>query len=368
MIRSILLVFLVAFISSQAVCKEDAHQEVVHVYGWFDHIPEEVIKAFEKETGITVKFDLLDSNEVLQAKLLVGNSGYDVVFPTAYPYVALQIPAKLYHPIDRAKLSNYHHIDPFFLRKLELADPGNKYAIPLTWGLVVFGYNKDKVKGRVNEKDLDSWALLYDPAIVSQFTDCGVAFLEDASDVYYTNYLYWGLDTNNASPQVLKKVTNHLKTIRPYIKKFDINLSSEQLASGEICIAQQWSSNLVKALNEYENLKNRPNIEIVIPKEGALIWTDCAMIPADAPHLENALKFINFLLRPDISAKITNAYYLRTTTKEKDILPYVDPKIKSNPIIFPDAAVMAKTKVASFPSLQFFRRMTRSFLDVLSVH
>jgi putrescine transport system substrate-binding protein len=341
---------------------------MVHVYGWYDHIPEEVIKQFEQETGISVKFDLIDSNELLQAKLLLGNTGYDVVFPTAYPYVALQIPAKLYHPIDHTKLKNFHYIDPQYLRFLEFADPGNKYAIPSTWGLVVFGYNEDMIKGRVPEQYLDSWAMLYDPAIVSKFAQCGVAFLEDATDVFYTNYLYWGIDINNGSLKILKQVTTHLKTLRPYIKKFDINLSSEQLASGEICIAQQWSSNLVKALSEYAHLKNRPNIKIVFPKEGSLIWIDCMTIPADAPHLGNAYKFIDFLLRPDISAKITNAYYLRTTTKEKDILQYVDPKIKSNPIIFPDASVLRKAKVASPPSLQFFRKMTRAFLDVLSVH
>jgi putrescine transport system substrate-binding protein len=363
MIRALMICILLTLTTFRA-----NGEEVVHVYGWYHHIPDEVFKQFEKETGIKVKFDLIDSNEVLQAKLLVGNSGYDVVFPTSYPYLALQVPAKLYHQIDPAKLSNYHHIDPEFLNKLQLADPGNKYAVPFAWGLVVIGYNEEILKSHVCDKYLDSWALLYDPGVVSKLSRCGVALLEDASDVYYSSYLYQDINFHDASYKTLKEVTEQLKAIRPYIKKFDISLSSEQLASGEICVAQQWVNNLVRAQKEYANLKNRPKIKIVFPKEGSVMWIDSVAIPSDAPHIDNAYKFIDFLLRPDISAKITNHYFLRTAIKENEITPFIEPEIRKNPYVFPDATILKKAKVAHMPSLQFFRQMTRSFLNVLSVH
>tara|TARA_R110002095_G_scaffold211303_1_gene199335 strand:+ start:2033 stop:3157 length:1125 start_codon:yes stop_codon:yes gene_type:complete len=344
-------------------------EQVINVSSWYEQIPNDLIKAFEKETGIKVNLDIIDSNEVLEAKMLAGNTGYDVVFPTAWPYVVRQAVSGLYHEIDRSKLPHYKNLDPLFLEKMQKADPGNRYSIPYTWGLVAIGYDEEKIKNLVPEEKRNSWALLYDPEVLKALQGCGVTLLEDPLDVFLTYYIYKGEDPLNPSLKKLKEMKEALKEVRPYIKRFGTSLVAEQLGNGELCVVMHWSGILSHAQSKFKKIAGKrtstgSKIKIMLPKEGTLMWIDCIAIPKDALHVDNAHLFIDFLLRAETAAGITNKTYTPTTVKAS--YPLLQEGIRNNKALFPGEEYLKKVVLPEVQSLQFQRHLSRSFASLIT--
>ena len=341
---------------------------VVNIFTWYGQIPASLLKQFEQETGIKVNIDFYDSNEILEANLLAGNTGYDVVFPTFWPFAAWQISAGIYHKLDKSKLPNYANIDPTRLSKIENADPGNEYSVPYIWGLVALGYNKEIIERRVPKEHWDSWALLYSPAVIKEVGSCGIAMLEDAMDIFFGYYIYKGYDIKDRSLARLKQVRDELKILRPHIKKFSTSLTAEQLASGDLCMVMHWSEYLVNARNRAEDLAKdmpgKPEVKIILPKEGTLMWIDVMAIPSDSPNVENAHKFIDFMLRAESAAAVTN--HANSITAVKTSWPLLRKEIREDKTIFPSDEYMKKVHVAEIRSLQFQRRMSRYFTSIIT--
>jgi len=339
-------------------------QGSVHVLGWYGSIPQKVITQFEKETGIKVQFDAMDSNEMLEAKLLVGSSGYDVVFPSLWPFAARQISANLYQELDLSKLKNYPNILPTYLQRCASGDHGNKHLVPYTWGLVAIAYHEKILSKGIPGTYDQSWALLFDPVFVAKLAPLGVSLVDDAGEVFLSLMLYLGqTKPQNLNPKILKDLKEDLLKIRPFIKKFDSTLSTEHLISGELSIVQCWRDTMYQTLKKHNLLGKDHPYRIVLPKEGTIMWLDCMAIPKSAPNLENAYKFIDFLLRPDISAEITNSLFLATTVKNDK---YLEPAIKKDPLIFPPKSYMKNVVMAEVKSLEIQNAMTRTFTKVVA--
>ncbi len=338
-------------------------EKVVHVYGWYGSIDRHLMDKFYKETGIRVIMDYVDNNDVLEAKLLMGKTGYDVVFPSAWPYASRQIPAGLYHPIDQRKIPHYKGLDPEIMERLKTHDPGNLHLIPFAWGLVGMGYNIDKVLKIHSKTPLGSWATIYDPEWASKFQKCGISLLEEPIDVIIPYYIYrrWPL---SHSTQKLKEALAGLQKIRPFIHRFDGSGSSQQWASGETCIVQQWTCQM--ALARFKERKNslRENVRIILPKEGTTMWIDVMAIPKDAPHKEEAHIFINFLLHPDHAAYITNISYCANGVKSSKAK--VKEEIQKNSTIYPPSWYMKKVIMGGKTDYGYQRAMTRTMFKLVS--
>lgn len=339
---------------------------VLNVYNWTDNIDPKVIAEFEKETGIKVNYDVYDSDEVLEAKLLLGNSGYDLVFPSANPFFARQIKAGIYKPIDRKKLSNYKNLDPAFLKKLEEIDPENTYGVPYFWGTIGIAYVPEKLKALWPEKDphelAQSWALLYDPNIVQRFQSCGVSLQSSALDVFNSVLVYLGFNPNSTSEAEGEQAIQLLKKIRPFIRKFSSGALTEELVNGEICLALGWSGDVLQAKMRAKEINQNFSIEYALPSKGAEIWFEIMAIPSDAPHPENAYKFINFILRPDVIAKISQ--YVFYASPNEASLSYLPKNIKENPIIYPPSKIMDHLFISKNSPVNFERWRSRSWIRI----
>lgn len=340
-------------VSGQAVAKEK-----LHIYNWSDYIAEDTIRNFEKETGITVTYDVYDSNEVLEAKLLAGRSGYDLTFPTALPFADRLIKAKLYLPLDKNKLTNYGNLDPIILKTLADIDPGNQFAVPYMWGTTGIAYNKDKVEAILG-KDMpkDTWALLFDPKIVSKLASCGVALQDDALEVLTAVRAYTGKAPKDYSKAALQEAADVITAIRPNIRYFHNSQTINDMANGDICVAHGYSGDMLQAKARAKEANNGVNIEYVIPREGAVLWTDVMVIPADAANTEAAHQFINYLLKPEVIAPISN--YVAYANANKKATPLVDAEVHDNPGIYPPESTLEKLLTIKTPSDREARDMTR---------
>ena len=332
--RSLNVVLLAAFLTA-SVGSAQAEDKVVHVYNWSDYIAEDTLQNFEAATGIKVVYDVYDSNEVMEAKMLAGGSGYDVVFPTAQPFAERHIAAGLYQKLDKSKLPNYGNLDPAILKPLNTPDPGNQYVAPYMWGTTGIGYNVDKVKAALgSDVPVDSWALIFDPENLKKLKSCGVAFLDAPVEVIPAVLNYLGEDPNTFDTKLIQgKAQDLLMKLRPYITYFHSSQYINDLANGDICVALGWSGDILQAADRAAEAKNGVEIAYVIPKEGAAMWFDMMAIPKDAKHPDNALKFINYILRPDVIAAISNyVWYANPNSASR---PLVDKEILDDPGIYP---------------------------------
>lgn len=318
----------------------------LHVYNWSDYIAEDTIAQFEQATGIQVVYDVYDSNEILEAKLLAGHSGYDLVFPTAMPFGKRHVDAKLYLPLDRSKLHNHGNLDTDILRELESADPGNRHLVPYMWGSTGIGYNLEKVKERLGEDaPLDSWRLLFDPAVAEKLASCGISMLDDEVESISAALMYLGKDPNSTDSADIKAAEAALQAIRPHIRYFHSSQYINDLANGDSCVAHGYSGDVLQARDRAQEAGNGVQIAFAIPQEGALISNDVMAIPADAPHPEQAHQLIDFLLRPEIAAGISN--YVAYANPNRAATPLLDEAIRNDPGIYPPAEVMAKLHSAA---------------------
>jgi len=314
-------------------------QRVVNYYNWSDYQDPTVLDEFTKETGITVRFDTFDSNDTLEAKLLAGQSGYDVVVPTAY-FLSRQITAGIFRRLDKAKLPNLKYAWPEIAKRLAVYDPGNDYAVNYMWGTTGIGYNVKAVK-RILGPDgaIDSWDYIFNPEKIAKFKKCGIHLLDSSDDVMSAGLHYLHLDPNTGDPGDLNKVTELLLKIRPYIRKFHSSEYLNALATGEICLVVGFSGDVKQAQKRAAEAKGGIDIGYSIPKEGAQLWFDNLAIPKDAPHSEEAHELINYLIRPDVAAKNTNYVSYANGDVPSDL---IDKAIRDDPTVYPDAATMAK--------------------------
>lgn len=351
------------FFPTLSLAKEE---NILNIFNWVDNIDPKVIEEFEKETGIKINYDVYDSDETLEARLLLGNSGYDLVFPSANPFFARQIKAGVYQPINRTKLPNYKNLDPIFLKRLEEIDPGNTYGVPYSWGTIGIAYVPEKLKALWPEKDpqelAKSWSLLYDPEIVQRFQNCGISLQASALDVFNSILVYLGYDPNTTSEKDFEQAIHLLKKIRPFIQKFSSGALTEELVNGEMCLALGWSGDVLQAKMRAQEINQKFSIEYSLPLEGAEIWFEIMAIPTDAPHPENAYKFINFILRPEVIAKITEHIFYANPNSAS--LPYIPKSIKENPIIYPAAEIMKHLFISKSAPINFERWRSRSWIRI----
>jgi putrescine transport system substrate-binding protein len=335
-----------------------ADQKTVNVYNWSDYVAKDTIAGFEKQTGIHVNYDVYDSNETLEAKLMAGHSGYDVVVPTA-AFIARRIRAGTFLPLDKAKLPNWSNLDPGILKRLAEADPGNRYAVPYMWGTQGLGYNAAAIEARMPNAPTDSWDLLFKPDIVAKFADCGVAMLDSPSEIFPIALNYLGLDRYSTKPEDYAKVEAMLTAIRPSIRYFNSSQYIDDLANGEICLAFGYNGDIYQARRR---AKAGVDIRYSTPKEGTTVSFDVMAIPADAPHPDAALAFINYILTPQVAADITDTvYYANPNAKAT---PLVKADIRDDPGIYPPAAMMGRLFIEKRPDHRTDQTRTRIWTRV----
>lgn len=356
---------LAATLASCALTAAQAQEEkVVHVYNWSDYIGPNTLANFTKETGIKVIYDVFDSNEVLEAKLLAGKSGYDVVVPSN-PFLAKQIKAGVFQKLDKAQLSAWNNLDKTLLKALEPSDPGNQYAVPYLWGTVGIGYNQDKVKAVLGDQaPVDSWDLVFKPEYAEKLKGCGLAFLDSPTEMLPAALNYLGFKTDTTKADELKKAEELFLQIRPSVAYFHSSKYISDLANGDVCVAVGYSGDLYQAKARAEEAGNGVKIAYRIPKEGAGSFFDMLAIPADAKNVAEAHAFVNYLLKPEVIAEITDSVHFPNANQAST--PLVDKSISSDAGVYPPAEVLAK--LYTFPDLdaKTQRTMTRSWTKIKS--
>jgi putrescine transport system substrate-binding protein len=338
-------------------------QQTLHVYNWSDYITQDALSDFEKRTGIKVVYDVYDSNEVLEAKLLAGKSGYDLVFPTARPFVDRHIQAGLYQPLDKSALPNYRHLDPELLHSLSDIDPENRYAVPYMWGTTGIGINVKKVRELLGEEvSLDSWKLLFDPEIAAKLSKCGLSLMDDATEVFAAAHAYKGESTSDFGKQSIANAVATIQAVRPHIRYFHSSQYINDLANGDLCVAHGYSGDLLQARDRAVEAQNGVEIVYLVPTEGAVVWTDVMAIPADAPNPKAAHAFINHLLTPEVIAGISN--YVAYANANSAATPLLDESIRNDPGIYPPDSTRKNFMVLKTPSDREIRTMNRAWTRV----
>jgi putrescine transport system substrate-binding protein len=308
-------------------------EKVLNVYNWSDYIAPDTLANFEKETGIKVTYDVFDSNEVLETKLVTGNTGYDVVVPSL-TFLARQIQAGVFMPLDKSKLPNLVNLDPEIQANIAVLDPGNTHSVNYLWGTTGIGYNVKKIKEILgDDAPVDSWALAFDPVVLAKLKDCGVYFLDTPSEIIPPVLKFLGEEPNSFDPVVIAKAEARLEELRPFITQFHSSEYINALANGDACLAVGWSGDIFQAQARAEEAKNGVEIAYYIPKEGAPMWFDMMAIPKDAKHPNNAHVFMNYIMRPDVAAEISN--YVSYASANKAAFELIDPELKANTGVYP---------------------------------
>lgn len=338
-----------------------AEEKRLFVYNWTDFIGRNTIAEFEKQTGIKVIYDVYDSEETMDARLLAGSSGYDVVFAST-EYFGREIKAGVYIPLDKSKLPNWKNLDPRILAIQTAHDPGNVHSAPYMHAINGFAYNVDMIKARMPNAPVDSLDMIFKPEIVSKFADCGVTFLDSAADTLMLALQYLGLNPNSTKPEDYKAAQNLLMKVRPYVRSFDSAEYLNGLANKEICIAMSWSSDYALSRARARAVGVNVNLAFTVPKEGANQNFTSLLIPEGAPHPQAAYQFINFILRPDVIAEITNEIFYGNDNLASRSL--INPIILSDPTLYPTPAIEARLFRSDEASAATERIRTRTWTRV----
>lgn len=338
-------------------------EKVLNIYHWSDYIAPDTIANFERETGIKVRFDTFDSNETLHTKLVAGRTGYDIVVPGSH-FAKLQIEAGLFLPLDPSKIPNLSNLNPAIQAQLARVDPGNKYLVDWMWGYTTVGINVDQVKAALGNMPMpeNAWDLVFKPEYASKLRSCGIAMLDTASEILPIALRYVGKNPYSSNADDYKAAADMLRAIRPNISRFVSSGSDyiDQLATGGLCAVVGWSGDMMISANKSRHSSKPQNIEILLPKMGGLLFFDTMAIPKDAPHPENAMKWINYILQPKVQASLTNAVFYANPTWQVS-LQYVNPEIASNKAVFPSDAEVANMIAPNAMDLATRRLVTRTF-------
>ncbi|HTT43223.1 MAG TPA: polyamine ABC transporter substrate-binding protein [Steroidobacteraceae bacterium] len=338
-------------------------ERVLRIYNWDDYIGFHTIADFERATGIKVVYDLFDSNETLEAKLLVGDSGYDIV-STSENYYGRQIRAGLYEPLDKSQLPNWKNLDPEVLTVQARFDPGNRYAAPYLHAMNGFAYNVSLVRARLPDAPLDSLDMLFKPQVMARLADCGVSFLDSPDDVIQLALVYLHLDPNSRRTEDLHAAEALILAVRPFIRVFDSNDYINQLATKELCVAMAWSSDYSIAVARSRAAGLNLDLAFTVPREGSDITYNALLIPAGAPHPRAAHEFINFILRPEVIAAITNDIHYGNDNLAAQ--PLVNPQIRNDPAVYPPPAVRARLFLPTEFDAKYQRLRTRVWTRIKS--
>jgi putrescine transport system substrate-binding protein len=336
---------------------------VVNVYNYADYIAPDTLARFEAETGIKVNYDMYDSAEVVDVKMLTGQSGYDVVFHSNQ-FASRLVPIGIFQKIDETRLSNFSNLDPALMQRLNIFKKVVGYGIPYSWGTTGYAWNVEMVRERLPDHVMDSGDVLFDPEVVSKLQDCGVTLLDGSTDVFPMMLAYLGLDPTAADAESIAAAEAQLAKIRPYIRYFSNGKMLSDLPNKEVCVAMSWSGDYATAAARAKEAGLDIELRYTTPKEGSGLWVDSMYIPTDAPHTDNAYKFIDFILRADVSADIVNVVNYANANGAS--WSSVDTAILEDPAIFPDEDVWSLIYAVAIVDPKEERIRTRAFARVKS--
>ena len=331
---------------------------VVNVYNWTDYIGETTLKDFKAETGINPVYDVFDSNETLEGKLLAGRTGYDVVVPSNH-FLSRQIRAGVFQKLDKNLLPNFKNLNPQLLERLQENDPGNQYAVPYLWGTNGIAYNVKKVKEVLGIDKIDSWSVLFEPENIKKLHECGVSLMDSPDEIYPSVLNYMGMEPRSKNLEDYKVAQKKLDAIRPYITYFHSSKYVADLANGNICVAFAYSGDAFQAMSRAKEAGNGIEIDYVVPKEGGNLWFDMLTIPADAKNVAEAHAFINYLLKPEVISSVSDFVGYANANQAADTV--MDPAIRHNPSIYPTDDVLKKLYVSSEWPTPIMRWTTRAW-------
>lgn len=332
----------------------------LNIYNWSDYIAPTTLPNFEKETGIKVRYDTFDSNETLFAKLAAGNTGYDIVVPSAN-WAAIEIKAGFFQPIDKSKIPNYKNLDPELMKLLATMDPGNQYLIPWMWGYTTVGINVDKVQKALEGMPMpeNPWDLLFKPEYASKLKSCGISLLDSGGDIMEAAFNYLNIPVESRDREDFRRAWEMVDKIRPYVTQLSSSGYINDLAGGNLCLSFGWSGDIGIAANRAKEAKNGVNIKVFPPTHGGVLLVDTVAIPADAKHVDNAYKFLDYRLRPEVIAADTNTVFYANPVPAS--LPYIDDSIKSNDYVFLKPELMRKLRPPKVYSNEERRLVTQYY-------
>ena len=330
--------------------------KTLNLYIWSDYLAPNTLADFERQTGIKVHVSYFDTNETLETRLLAGNSGFDIVVPTA-SYFERQIKAGVYLTLDRSKLSNLKNLDPQLMAKVALHDPGNAHGVIYTWGTNGIGYNEKMIRELLPDAPLDSWRLVFDPAVASKIAKCGISVLDSPAEMMRAVLNYLGRDPNSQKPEDLADAEATLLKIRPFIRNINSSEYIEALANGDLCVAVGYNGDVLQARDRAREANKGVEIKYTVPKEGSILWFDMLAIPKDAPDPDNAYAFMNYMMTPQVSADISN--FKRYATANLPSQALVQPAVREDPGIYPPPEVREKLSVQLADSPEQTRAITR---------
>ena len=334
-------------------------ERVLNVYNWDAYIEPAVVQDFEQEFGIKVNYDVYDSNELLETKLLIGHTNYDVVVPSGY-FLENQIRAGIYQRLDKSALPNLTNLDPEVVRGVAVYDPGNQYAVDYMWlSTTGIAYDAAKIRARMPDAPVDSWRMIFDPRVIARFEDCGVATLDAPINVVSAALIFLGKDPNSESAADLQAAERQLLAVRRYVRYVDSNRIAADLANGDICLALDWSGDIPLAREAASSAGGGVTLDFSIPREGSVSNLDVLAIPADAPHPHNAHLFINYLLRPEVAARNTTAVKYANGVAASVAL--LSAELRNDPTIYPPAQVRARLVPSRAKSHEFTRQLMRTW-------
>ena len=355
---------LIAAALTTAMSSSWAQAQVVNVYNWAEYTAPDTLSGFEKATGIKLRYDVYDNNDTLQAKLLTGKSGYDVVVPSTH-YAARQIEGGLFQKLDKSKIPNWKNLDPAIMDIVAAVDPGNEYLVPWGYGTNGLGYNVSKVKEIFGaDVALDSWDMLFKPENAEKLKACGISMLDEAAQVFPAVLKYQGKDPNSSKEEDYKEALALLKSIRPYIRQFSSSGYIDELAAGDLCMVYGFSGDVMIAAHRAKEAGKSYTIDYYIPKGGAPAWFDTMAVPADAPNFDAAMAFINYIETPEVHAAITNTMFYPNANKEAR--QYVVKEVADNPMIYPPPDVTKTLYVIKPQPLPAQRLQNRMWAELKS--
>ncbi len=328
----------------------------LNLYIWSDYLAPNTLSDFEKSTGIKVHVAYFDSNETLETKLLSGNSGYDVVVPTA-SYYERQIKAGVYLPLDKSKLPNLKNMDPQLMARVALHDPDNAHGVIYMWGTDGLGYNEKMIRALLPDAPLDSWRMVFDPAVAEKIAKCGISVLDTPADMMRVVLAYLGRDPNSQKDEDRAAAEAVLLKIRPYIRNINSSEYIEALANGDLCLAVGYNGDVLQARDRAREAGKGVEVGYEVPKEGSILWFDMLAIPKDAPHPDSAYAFINYMMTPQVIADVSN--FKRYANGNAAALPFVQDAVKSDPAIYPPREQREKLAVQLADSADQTRAITR---------